>query len=104
VVARIDADASFTGLALVSALWARYCYGESEGGTRIAPNDPNWSRLNALAKDARVNPAAWLSMGELFGELSNNSRYIKSFTDSLSLVWSQGTRAALSSYVRMRLP
>ena len=32
------------GLALVSALWARYCAGVFEDGAEIAPNDPNWAR------------------------------------------------------------
>ena len=48
--------ASVKGLALVSALWCRYCYGESESGKPIAPNDPNWERLQAAAKPARNDP------------------------------------------------
>ena len=35
------------GLALVSAMWCRYCYGESESGKTIPPNDPSWDRLQA---------------------------------------------------------
>src|SRR5208282_2354188 len=37
---RVKAGASFNGLALVSALWCRYCYGETESGKAIPPNDP----------------------------------------------------------------
>ena len=44
------AGASVKGLALVSALWCRYCYGESESGKVIPPNDPSWDRLQAAAK------------------------------------------------------
>src|SRR5690606_10251407 len=66
-VDRLVQGRSVTGLALVSALWARYCYGESDSGRTIAPNDPNWERLTALARTARTDPAAWLSMTDIFG-------------------------------------
>src|SRR5687768_511757 len=39
---RLRSSACGTGLAAVSALWARYCYGATESGTTIAPNDPSW--------------------------------------------------------------
>ena len=41
VADRLKAGQSFAGLALVSAMWCRYCYGESESGKTIPPNDPN---------------------------------------------------------------
>ncbi|HTM77529.1 MAG TPA: mannitol dehydrogenase family protein, partial [Devosia sp.] len=44
-VDRVAAGQSVTGLALVSALWCRYCYGTTESGAVIAPNDPSWDRL-----------------------------------------------------------
>ena len=50
---RVRAGASVTGLALVSALWCRYCYGTTESGAVIEPNDPNWQRLTAQAKRAK---------------------------------------------------
>ena len=53
---RLKAGKSVTGLALVSALWARYCYGQSDSGKPIPPNDPNWDRLTALAKRAKTDP------------------------------------------------
>ena len=54
---RLKAGASVKGLALVSALWCRYCYGETESGKTIPPNDPNWERLQAAAKPARQRTA-----------------------------------------------
>jgi mannitol 2-dehydrogenase len=53
---RVKSGASFKGLALVSALWCRYCYGESESGKVIPPNDPSWDRLQAAARPARNDP------------------------------------------------
>ena len=97
---RLRAGAPVTGLALVSALWARYCYGETDGGTLIAPNDPSWDRLTAQAKRARENPAAWLEMRDIFGDLADDPRYVEAFTNALSSLWSLGTRETLTRYLR----
>ena len=97
-LARAQAGQSLEGLALVSAFWARYCYGESDSGATIAPNDPSWERLTTLAREAKNNPAAWLSMTDVFGELASNPAYVASFTEALERIWAQGTRAALAHY------
>ncbi len=98
-LARVEAGGSVTGLALVSALWARYCYGESDSGRPIPPNDPSWDRLNALARQTRDNPTAWLSMTDVFGPLAANPAYVAAFTEALSRLWAEGTRAALAHYI-----
>ena len=90
---------SVTGLALVSALWARYCYGESDSGRTIAPNDPNWERLTALARTARNDPGAWLSMTDIFGPLATHPVYAAAFTTALASLWSIGTSATLEAYL-----
>ncbi len=100
---RVKAGKSVTGLALVSALWARYCYGESDSGKPIPPNDPNWDRLTALAKQAKADPKAWLSMTDIFGDLSTNPAYVAAFTTALSSLWTNGTRATLDAYLAGRL-
>jgi mannitol 2-dehydrogenase len=84
---------------LVSALWARYCYGESDSGKPIPPNDPNWGRLTALAKEAKADPKAWLSMGDIFGPLATNPDYVAAFTKALSILWSRGTKSTLEAYL-----
>jgi len=100
---RVRAGKSVTGLALVSALWARYCFGTSDSGKVIPPNDPNWDRLTALAKQAKTDPNAWLSMTDIFGELSTNAAYVAAFTTELTSLWSQGTRATLEAYLAGKL-
>ena len=96
---RLAAGKSVTGLALVTALWARYCYGESDSGRPLAPNDPNWERLTALAKRARADPKAWLSMDDIFGPLASNATYIAAFTTALASLWSRGTAGTLEAYL-----
>jgi len=96
---RLAAGKSVTGLALVSALWARYCYGESDSGRPIPPNDPNWDRLTALAKRAKTNPKAWLSMDDIFGPLAANPAYVTAFSTALDRLWSKGTTSTLEAYL-----
>lgn len=96
---RLAAGQSVAGLALVSALWARYCYGETEGGAAIAPNDPDWARLTAQAKAARENPEAWLAMTDIFGALATNQHYVDAFIAALSNLWRHGTRETLRRYI-----
>lgn len=96
---RLAAGQTVTGLALVTALWARYCYGESDSGRPIAPNDPNWDRLTALAKEAKADPNAWLTMGDIFGPLASNPIYVGAFTKALSSLWVRGTKATLEAYL-----
>jgi mannitol 2-dehydrogenase len=99
VADRLAEGGSIAGLALVSALWARYCYGETESGAAIAPNDPDWERLQAQARRARERPAAWLEMTDLFGELANDPAYVAAFTEALGALWRDGTRATVGAYL-----
>lgn len=103
VADRLKAGAPVTGLALVSALWARYCYGETDSGAPIAPNDPSWERLTAQAQQAKAEPRAWLEMGDIFGEIAHNPAYVEAFTHALSTLWSLGTAETLTRYLGGRL-
>jgi len=96
---RLAGGASVKGLALVSAMWCRYCYGESESGKTIPPNDPSWDRLQAAAKPARSDPRAFLAMHDIFGELAGNPAYIGAFSDALASLWANGVRATLADYL-----
>ena len=51
---RLAAGKGVSGLALESALWCRYCFGETDSGAVIDPNDPNWDRLQAASKAAKA--------------------------------------------------
>jgi mannitol 2-dehydrogenase len=97
---RLAGGQSAAGLALVSALWCRYCYGVSESGRAIAPNDDNWDRLQAHAKRAKDEPKAYLEMGDIFGDLASDPAYVAAFSQALQSLWSQGVRATLGGYLR----
>ena len=103
VVDRLKAGASIKGLALVSALWCRYCYGESLSGKTIAANDPSWDRLQAAARSARTAPTAFLAMEDIFGALARDPAYIQAFSANLAALWGRGVRPVLADYLADRL-
>ncbi|MBL8597060.1 MAG: mannitol dehydrogenase family protein [Devosia sp.] len=100
---RIAQGKGVAGLALVSAFWARYCYGTSDSGRTIAPNDPNWTRLSETAKRAKDDPAAWLGMTDIFGRLALEPAYVAAFSHALRTIWATGTKATLEAYLAGRL-
>ena len=95
---RLAADAPVDGLALASALWCRYCFGETESGTMIRANDPSWDRLVGLAHDARSDPLAWLGMRDVYGDVGEDERFREAFSSALEALWRDGTEATLRRY------
>jgi mannitol 2-dehydrogenase len=96
---RLAAGGSITGLALESALWCRYCAGTDEKGATIAPNDPNWDRLVPLAELARGEPAAWLGMAAVYGDVGTAEPMRRAFATALAALWRHGTEATLTRYL-----
>lgn len=96
---RIRDGLDVTGLALVSALWCRYCYGTTDSGAVIEPNDPNWGRLTAQARKAKDNPKAWLEMADIYGNLAKAPDFIDAFSKALHDLWTQGTTRTLEAYL-----
>jgi len=96
---RLERGEAVTGLALVSALWCRYCYGTTESGGDIAPNDPAWDRLQERARAAKDDPAAFLGMHDVFGGLAKSDTYVQAFSNALTTIWSEGTAKTLQRYL-----
>jgi mannitol 2-dehydrogenase len=95
----IAKNGKMQGLILLSALWCRYCYGTTESGAPIAPNDPNWDRLQSQAVLARNDPKAWLEMAEIYGDLGQNAEVVAQFTKALVAIWEKGTRNVINDYL-----
>ena len=87
------------GLTLLSAMWCRYCAGTEEAGNVIAPNDPDWNKLTARALAARDDPAQWITMTEIYGDLAQNAAFAARFADNLHFVWAHGSQAAMQRYL-----
>ena len=95
---RLAAGASVDGLALECALWCRYCFGETETGKAIAPNDPDWDTLTVLSARARQTPKCWLDQPDVYGDLAQNERFEGAFTAALVSLWSHGTARTLERF------
>ncbi len=102
-VDRVATGQSVIGLALVSALWCRYCYGTSDSGAVIEPNDPSWDRLTRQARLAKDDPKAWLAMTDIYGDLGRSQSFVAAFSHALTTLWSVGTKATLERYLADRL-
>jgi mannitol 2-dehydrogenase len=96
---RLAQGKSVDGLALESALWCRYCFGTSDSGQMIEANDPSWDRLQGMARQARDNPNAWLSMDDIYGDVGKSVVFQDAFSQALKALWARGTKAVLQDYV-----
>lgn len=87
------------GLALVSAIWARYYLGEREDGSRVEPNDPFWDALQERARAAKAKPSVWLEMRNNYGDLADQPRFADAFTRWLSKIYDHGLEVTLDAYL-----
>jgi mannitol 2-dehydrogenase len=87
------------GLALVSALWCRYFEGKSDSGRTIEFNDASAERLQAAAIASRDDPLAFLELKDIFGEVGESAQFQRRFTEALSSLRKNGTRATLRAYI-----
>ncbi|MEX0346895.1 MAG: mannitol dehydrogenase family protein [Rhizobiaceae bacterium] len=94
----LSSGVSVNGLALVSAIWARYCQGKREDGGTIEANDPNWSELKAVAERAKHNPVSWLEMGNYYGDISHHQGFADAFIMWLNNLNSKGLDGTISAY------
>ena len=88
------------GLALVSAMWCKYCQGKTELGEVIAPNDPQWDRLQAVAKAASQEPKAWLRMTDVYGEVGEDESFAEAFSSALRVIEANGVESAMLQYIQ----
>lgn len=96
---RLETNSDVSGLALLSAMWCRYCYGRSDSGKPIEPNDPSWPRLQKLACEAKDDHLAWLKMEDVYGNIAHSEKFRSAFAIALHGLWSDGTRATLQRYI-----
>ena len=97
---RLRAGKSIKGLALESALWCRYCFGTTDSGKVIESNDPSWDRLQKAANASKTDPAAWLAMDDIYGDVGKHPEMVKEFTAALNSLWTIGTTATITKYLK----
>lgn len=100
---RLAQAKSVSGLALVSALWCRYCHGKTDSGIEIASNDPSqWDRLQAVAFAAKSDPSLWLGMHDIYGDTATSPSFQTAFANALNALWRNGTAKTLQQYIDLQ--
>ena len=97
---RLQQGLKVPGLALVSALWCRYCAGTTESGSVIHLDDPNAAVLAEAALAAKERPQAFLELKSIFGELAEAPDFVEAFSSALKSIWTDGTAATLERYIQ----
>tara|TARA_R110002153_G_scaffold66352_3_gene177365 strand:+ start:17097 stop:18566 length:1470 start_codon:yes stop_codon:yes gene_type:complete len=100
IVANLEQGRDCAGLALVVALWCRLCAEGDVANSKITIDDPQAKRLIKQASMAKVEPAIFLQMTDIFGTLSRNTVFVKHFTSMLEMLWASGTEKTLEWYLK----
>lgn len=96
---RLAAGQPVIGLALVSALWCRYCYGETEAGTPIDIDDVQAGRLKEAARQARTSPRAFLALRDIFGDIADSPEFCNTFEVMLNSLWQDDVAKTMMGYI-----
>ena len=90
------------GLALVSAMWCRYCEGVTESGKEIIANDPQWDKLHKLACQVKIEnkPKLWLQeLSQVYGTTKDSLVFEQAFIYAWNQVQTNGVVVAMQHYV-----
>jgi mannitol 2-dehydrogenase len=96
--AAIEGNIPLEGLALVCAMWSRYCQGTDETGAKVPPSDTEWEKLNSAAEKTKTDPQAWLGLTEIYGSAGKDKRFSEAFAAAVSKVNEDGVEAAMKAY------
>jgi len=83
----------------VVASWARYAEGIDEHGRPIEVVDRLSDTLTAIARRQRDDPDAFIANRDLFGDLSDDRRFVAAYREALRSLHERGARATLQSLV-----
>jgi len=84
------------------AAWARYLEGVDEQGRSYDVADRRWRQLAPLVARQRTQPDALLSLGEVFGDLGAQPRFVAAYVDALRALHEGGARSVVGALSRMR--
>lgn len=94
----IAANTDLDGLALEVAFWCAYC-ASAGSDSSVALNDERETRLIEAATNAATDPAAFLALTDVFGDIGQDARFVKAFSAQLTRLNATGPRETLRSYL-----
>jgi mannitol 2-dehydrogenase len=94
---QLAAGGPVTRSAAVVASWARYAEGTDENGEAYEIKDALAPQLQAAARRQRRDPAAFLQDNRaVFGDLADDSRFIRVYSSILTSLFERGVRKTLA--------
>ncbi len=91
---RLKAGASIDGLALEIALWRAYCAGGGAPGAPVVEDE----RAERLQAAAQGQPAEFLQLGDVFGDLRASEPLAAALTDAAGRLEADGVRETIRRY------
>ena len=92
----LERGAPIDGLALEIAFWSHLCATAADCGIDL--HDERSDQLTSAARAARSDPAVFLGLSEVFGDLGHNKPWMEAFARQLEEVSSRGPREALHRF------
>lgn len=96
----LASDGSVRLGAAVVASWARYAEGVNEWGEPFEVVDQLADSLVPIARSQHENPAAFIEVTALFGDLAQQPRFVQAYRWALESLHHKGARATLEALVR----
>jgi mannitol 2-dehydrogenase len=98
---KLRQDGAIDYLSLTIVAWFRYLQGQDDQGQPIAVDDPMAELLTEQARSGGADPSPLLSLSELFGDLSQSSRFVETVTNQLGTLYAVGAKATLSQLLQV---
>ena len=92
---RLAAGGDISRSALVIASWASYLEGKDERGKPIEIVDKRRDLLVDAVQREQLDPLAFISLNEIFGDLAANSRFVDAYLNARRSLWEHGTVSTL---------
>lgn len=98
---KLQQDGAIDYLSLTIAAWFRYLNGQDDQGNPITVDDPMANLLTQQAQSGKRNPQPLLSLSELFGDLSQSSRFVQAVTNHLHHLYELGAKKTLERLLQV---
>ncbi|MBD2113743.1 MULTISPECIES: mannitol dehydrogenase family protein [Cyanophyceae] len=93
---KLEQNGAIDYLSLTIAAWFRYLNGKDDQGHDMPIDDPMADTLTERAKLGGTDPMPLLNLTEVFGDLSQSSRFVEAVTQYLHQLHELGTEATLA--------
>lgn len=90
-------DGSVRSSAFAIAAWCQYLGGtDDDGRSFTVAGDPNLDEARRREQESRERPAAFLELGQVFGDLADDPRFREPFVESLGAIRERGVVPAMT--------